>query len=210
MKSLPNYIKDIKSSLIPLSEKLIICPSQMNEKLVINKNYKDINNIENFLSSEKLVYIKFAKITSTTFPKVIIDIKKIKQVNDYNINDTEITMSYGDGILFADTFNNCTFSLQKNNLSLLSYNNGKRRNNLLSSITLLINPSVNDKVKSMITTIHNIGNYEKESKDALIDFIKYVVDDDNDQNTIIDFIGEKLNTNVIIDKYCYDRLMSEL
>ncbi len=189
MKSLKNYIS---------------------EKLLINKDYKDINNIDDFLSSEKLVYIKFSKLTSTTFPKLIIDIKKIKHVNDYDINDTEITISYGDGILFADEFNNCAFSLQKNNLSLLRYNNGKTRNNLLSSITLLINPSANDKVKSMITTIHNNGNYEKESKDALIDFIKYVVENDNDQNTIIDFIGEKINTNEILDKYCYERLMSNI
>lgn len=42
MKSLTNYIKDNKSSLISLAEKLVIIPSQVDEKLVINKNYDDI------------------------------------------------------------------------------------------------------------------------------------------------------------------------
>ena len=189
MKSLRNYIS---------------------EKLLINKDYKDINNIDDFLSSEKLVYIRFSKLTSTTFPKLIIDIKKVKHVNDYDINDTEITISYGDGILFADEFNNQTFSLQKNNLLLLRYFYSHRHNNWVSSITLLINPSVNDKVKSMIKIIYNNGNNEEDCKDALIDFIKYVVKDDKDQNTIIDFIGEKINTSDVKNNYSYSRLMSEL
>lgn len=188
MKSLTNYI---------------------DEKLVINKNYKNVNSIEDFISSEKLVYIKLSKLTSTMFPRLIIDIKKIIHVNDYDINDTEITISYGDGIVYADTFYNYTFSLQKNNLSLLRYNHN-RHNKWLSSITLFINPSVNDKVKSMIKIIYNNVNNEVECKDALIDFIKYVVEDDNDQNTIIDFIGKKIINSDIRDKYQYDRLMSNI
>lgn len=199
MKSLKRYIKDNKSSLISLDE-----------KLVINKKFKDINNIEDFLSSKKIVYIRLSNLTSTTTPKMIIDIKKIKHVNDYNIDDTEITMSYGDGLLYADEFNNQTFSLQKNNLSLLRYFHSHRGNNLVSSITLLINPSVNAKVKSMIKIIYDNGSNEDKCKDALIDFIKYVVEDDKDQNTIIDFIGEKINTGDVKNNYSYSRLMSEL
>ena len=180
------------------------------EKLVINKKFKDINNIEDFLSSEKLVYIRLSKISWKSSPKLIIDIKKIKHVNDYNIDDTEITISYGDGRLYADEFNNQTFSLQKNNLSLLRYFHSHRLNNWVSSITLLINPSVNDKVKSMIKIIYNNGSNEDKCKDALIDFIKYVVEDDKDQNTIIDFIGEKINTSDVKNNYSYSKLMSEL
>ena len=200
MKTLQQYIE----------EKLVIIPSQVNEKLVINKNYKDTNTIEDFLSSEKLVYIRLSKLHWSSSPKLIIDIKKIKHINDYNIDDTEITMSCGDGLLYADEFNNITFSIQKNNLSLLRYYHSVRRNNWVSSITLLINPSVNDKVKSMIKIIYNNGSNENKCKDALIDFIKYVVEDDKDQNTIIDFIGEKINTGDVKNNYSYSRLMSEL
>jgi len=39
MKSLTNYIKANKLSLISLSEKLIVCHQQVDEKLVVNKKY---------------------------------------------------------------------------------------------------------------------------------------------------------------------------
>ena len=44
MKTLSNYINDNKSSLISLSEKLII-NQQVDEKLLINKDYKNTDNI---------------------------------------------------------------------------------------------------------------------------------------------------------------------
>lgn len=182
----------------------------IDEKLIINKNYKNVNSIDDFLSSEKLVYIKISRLMNLMTPRLIIDIKKIKHVNDYDIDDTEITMSYGDGVIYADDFNDCTFSVQKNNLSLLRYIHPKNRNNWVSSITLLINQLANDKVKSMIEIIHNNANNELKCKDALIDFIKYVVEDNDEQNTIIDFIGEKINIGDIRDKHCYDKLMSEI
>ena len=45
MKRLTTYLKDNKSSLISLKEKLIIFPSQVNEKLAINKDFNKKNRI---------------------------------------------------------------------------------------------------------------------------------------------------------------------
>ena len=44
MKSLTNYIKANKLSLISLSEKLIVYHQQVDEKLVVNKKYDPLIN----------------------------------------------------------------------------------------------------------------------------------------------------------------------
>lgn len=53
MKTLSNYIKSNKSSLISLSEKLVIIPSQVNEKLIVNKNTKLVSDNEEFYEEFK-------------------------------------------------------------------------------------------------------------------------------------------------------------
>lgn len=52
MKGLRNYIKSDKSFFISLSEKLIICHQQVDEKLVINKNYKNSSDELNEILSK--------------------------------------------------------------------------------------------------------------------------------------------------------------
>jgi len=95
MKTLSNYIKANKLPLISLSEKLVVFHPQIDEKLIVNKEYK-VNEQCPFKEGTDFFVISIFSSPSLTILDKDMNIEKYKVYKAVNIGNDNLAKKSGD------------------------------------------------------------------------------------------------------------------